>query len=92
MNRRRTATPGIYATTLPTKPKVGSSAKKCITADYGLSSKLDRLDDAEIQNLIDHYIPQSASTKILVGVEGKVYSGAKVLRLKLAQWRKRINP
>mgnify|MGYP001002964645 CR=1 FL=1 len=74
------------------KSKGNTNDKKYATADYGRSSKLNRLDDAEIQNLIDQYQSQSAPTKVLVGTGGKVYSGSAVLKLKLAQWRKRINP
>lgn len=91
MNRYKTATPGIYSTTLPAKPRASSNGKGYATGHYGESKKLDRLDDAEIQNLIDQYQSQSTSRN-LVGTGGKVYSGSAVLKLKLAQWRKRINP
>lgn len=91
MSRYKTATPGIYTTTPPIKARASSNDKKYATANYGKSSKLDRLDDAEIQNLIDQYQSQSTSRN-LVGTGGKVYSGSAVLKLKLAQWRKRINP
>ena len=75
------------------KPK-GSKRQRPIDPpemNYGPNQKLAKLSYADLLHLHNEYEWQIESAKTMTGCSGHTYSGANVIKFKLAQWQARIN-